>query len=453
MFPELTSSQDAYHQPDWEYIHQELLKKNVTLKLLHKEYEVEARLLKKIPYAYRTFCEKYGSFGRKYKLAMPIHHKPGETLETDWAGSTLEVIDSETGEKIKAFIFVASLTYSQLSYVEAFFNMKSVSWINGHINAFETFDGVPENVVPDNLKTGVIKPDYSEPILNESYRQLADYYGFTILPARVSKPRDKASVEGNVGFISRQVIAALRNHTFFSLDELNQALTEKTTEINKEPFQKKPGSRLDVFEAEEKAFLQKLRYPRFKQSEWRFCTVSLDYHIQVYTMYYSVPYEFVKSEVEVKITDDLIEVYMNQSRVASHKRLYGDIGQFSTNIDHMPDHHRSYLEHTPSENLEWARAYGYSTAQYVQSILNNNSERKALRILLTLRNMVRKFPDKDLELACEMLLSVTKHPNNKLLQSILLRQPTKNSTQRQDISNPNGFVRGKNYFGGKNNEK
>ncbi|MGD6880086.1 IS21 family transposase, partial [Bacillus infantis] len=109
----------------------------------------------KVPYAYRTFAEKYGKYAKKHKLTMPIRRKPGEILEVDWAGSTLKITDNVTGEVIPAYVFIATLPYSQLSYVEAFLDMKSSSWLQAHIHAFEYFGGVTEVIVPDNLKTGV----------------------------------------------------------------------------------------------------------------------------------------------------------------------------------------------------------------------------------------------------------------------------------------------------------
>ncbi|MDQ1005332.1 transposase [Neobacillus niacini] len=169
LFPEKQASEKGYLPVDWEKVHKEMQKKNVTLALLHHEYAVEAREGGKVPYAYRTFCEKYGKYAKKYKLTMPIRRKPGEIMEVDWAGSTLHIIDRFTGEKIPAHVFIAALPYSQLSYVEAFLDMKSQNWLSAHIRAFEYFGGVPETLVPDNLKTGVIKALRVEPLLNEAY--------------------------------------------------------------------------------------------------------------------------------------------------------------------------------------------------------------------------------------------------------------------------------------------
>ncbi len=206
----------------------------------------------------------------------------------------------------------------------------------------EYFGGVPETLVPDNLKTRVTKAHKDEPVLNEAYRELADYYHTVIVPSRVRRPKDKASVEGTVGYISRQIIAPLRNYHCFHIEDLNQKIFEKLKEINTINFQKRPGSRKKVFEEEEKSHLQQLPQTRYKLTEWKTAQVQLNYHIQVELMYYSVPYDYVHESVDIQLTTDLIEVYFKEARIASHKRLNGEIGQFSTNTD-QTDNHRLYL--------------------------------------------------------------------------------------------------------------
>src|SRR5699024_11562911 len=141
------------------------------------------------PYAYRTYCEHYQGYAGKYIVTMPLKHKPGQSIETDWAGATLKLIDRVTGEDIKVYIFVAALPYSHFCYAEGFLDMKSPSWLTGHIHAFEYFGGVSETLIPDNLRTGVTKTDYAEPLINESYRELADYYQTVIVPTRRSEER------------------------------------------------------------------------------------------------------------------------------------------------------------------------------------------------------------------------------------------------------------------------
>lgn len=338
LYPEKQAIEKGYYPIDWEKVHKELQKKHVTLKLLHHEYVLSAKEAQKMPYAYRTFAEKYGQYAQKYKLTMPLKRKPGEM--------------------IPAYIFIAALPYSQMMYVEAFLDMKSASWLTAHVHAFRYFGGVAETLVPDNLKTGVIKAQREESVLNEAYRELADHYRTVIVPSRVRKPKDKPSAEGSVGYASRQIIAALRNAQCFYLTELNQAIFEKLEEINTADFQKRPGSRKKVFEEEEKSTLQQLPQTPFKMTAWKTAKVQLNYHIQVERMYYSVPYEYVRETVDIRLTTDLIEVYFKETRIASHKRLKGEIGQFSTRVDHMPDHHRSYLEHNPENSMNWAATIG-----------------------------------------------------------------------------------------------
>src|SRR5699024_7700907 len=381
LFPEKQATEKGYFPANWEKVHKELQKKNVTLALLHHEYAEEAREGGKIPYAYRTFCEKYGKYAKKYKLTMPIRRKPGEIMEVDWAGSTLHIMDRWSGETIPAYVFIATLPYSQLSYVEAFLDMKSANWLIAHTHAFEYFGGVPETLVPDNLKTGVTKALRGESLLNEAYREMAEYYRTVIVPSRVRKPKDKPSVEGTVGYISRQIIASLRNYQCFHLEDLNQQILKKLEEINTTDFQKRPGSRRKAFEEEEKSHLQRLPQTRYKLSEWKTAKVQLNYHIQVERMYYSVPYDYVREQVDVRLTTDLLEVYFKETRIASHKRLFQEIGQFSTNTDHMPDNHRLYLEHNP--------------------------EKKALSILSTLRNLSTKHTKEELEKATHRLLEIS----------------------------------------------
>lgn len=455
LFPEKQAVAKGYCPINWEEVHRELQKKNVTLKLLHREYEQRARDHHKVPYAYRTFCEKYGSYAKKYKLTMPIRRKPGEILEVDWAGDTLSIQDRSTGENLPVFLFVASLPYSQLFYVEGFLDMTSSNWLTAHIHAFEYFGGVTEVVVPDNLKTGVKKAIKGDPILNEAYRELADYYNTTIVPTRVRSPKDKPSVEGSVGLVSRQIIAALRYYQCFNIFDLNAKILEKVNDLNDEPFQKRPGSRRSVFNEEEKDKLFPIRQTRFQLSEWKTAKVQLNYHIQVNRMFYSVPYEYTQNQVDVRITKDLIEVYFKESRIASHKRLYGEIGQYSTNLNHMPDHHRQYLEHTPEKAREWAKTAGVHTEKFVDYILANHAEKKALNILMSVQNLRKTYSLEQIEAGCETLMTISHVPQLSVLKSILKRRKDyqrdkkSESLHQTKTSHDYGFIRGAEYFGGK----
>lgn len=459
LFPEKEAITKGYFPVDWAGIHRELQRKNITLKLLHREYSQMARDSTKIPYAYRTFCRHYGAYAKKYKLTMPIRRKPGEIMEVDWAGDTLSIKDRSTGEKPTIYVFVAALPYSQLFYAEGFFNMTSQSWLIAHIHAFEYFNGVAEALVPDNLKTGVNKPVRGEPILNEAYRELANYYGATIVPTRIRAPKDKPSVEGSVGYISRQIIASLRYYQCFSLIDLNTKILEEVSKLNDEPFQKRQGSRRSVFNEEEKSKLIPLRYPRYQLSEWKTAKVQLNYHIQVNRMYYSVPYEYVQSQVDVRVTKDLIEVYFKDMRIASHKILLGEVGQYSTNPNHMPDNHRQYLEHTPVQIRNWANSMGQSSEKFVEYILDKHVEKKALTILLSFKNLTKYYSDELIEKGCETLMTISQAPTLSVLKTILKRMKDSHKSKADGTLNETktntdyGFVRGAKYFGGVKNEE
>lgn len=213
----------------------------------------------------------------------------------DWAGDTASVIDTDTGEIIPAYVFVATLPYSGYSYVEAFFSMNQEAWTTAHVIAYKYFGGVTRIIQCDNLKTGVQKHGKDELILNKAYQEFTEHYGTAILPARVRSPKDKAAVKGTVGIISTFILAALRNRQFLSLQELNEAVWERLEVFHRKPFQKREGSRASCF-ADEKPFLSPLPSRTFELATWKMATVGPNYHICVERMNYSVPFEYSYGE-------------------------------------------------------------------------------------------------------------------------------------------------------------
>lgn len=202
--------------PNYEYIHKELAKSNVTLSLLWNEYCEECRQNKEIPFMYTQFCKYYRDYAHVTKATMHIQRKPGEQLGVDWAGQTATVTDSDTGEPIPAYIFVAVLPGSQYAYVEAFPSQNQECWITAHVHAYKFFGGVTRMLIPNNLKTGIEKASWYNPTINKTYHEMAERYGTVVVPARVRKPKDKASVEGAVGTISTWILDVLRKQIFFS---------------------------------------------------------------------------------------------------------------------------------------------------------------------------------------------------------------------------------------------
>ena len=440
----------VYKIPDWEYVHREMAKSGVTLSLLWAEYCEQCRENGETPYKTTQFYQYYSEYIQKTKATMRIGHKPGEIMEVDWAGQTSFIRDTDSGQPLKAYIFVAALPYSGYTYVEAFLTQKQQSWIEAHVNAFTYFGGATRILVPDNLKTGITKHTRYEIVVNKTYQELAEHYRTAILPARVRSPKDKATVEGNVGIITTWIIAALRNQQFLSLWELNTAIRSKLAEFNAKPFQKKEGSRASVFE-EERAFLLPLPEHPYELAVWKIATVQFNYHVTVEHGNYSVPYEYIKHKVTVRLTKRLIEVFFAENRIASHPRLYGRPGQYSTYEEHMPKEHREYVAWNGERFLNWAGKIGTHTTAVVQLFLSRNQiEQQGYKSCIALLKLSDAYSALRLEQACKRALSFTERPSLKSIQIILKSgqdnlPPTEPVPQLQEISG-RAFTRGKAYY-------
>jgi transposase len=230
-------------QPDWAAIHKELRRKSVTLSLLWVEYRQEHP----DGYGYSQFCHHYRAWAKQLKPMMRQKHKAGEKLFVDYAGQTVPVVDPESGEIRQVQVFVATLGASNYTYAEGQWAQDLPNWIGGHVRALAFLGGVPEILVPDNLKAGVKSPHLYEPDLNPTYLDFAQHYGLAVVPARVRKPKDKAKVEVGVQVVERWILARLRDHTFFSLDELNRDIRELLAELNSRPMRHLGQSRRELF--------------------------------------------------------------------------------------------------------------------------------------------------------------------------------------------------------------
>ena len=446
LFPE-EASKPQYRMPDYEKIHSELQRPGVTLSLLWVEYCEECRAAGEVPYQSTQFNKYYADYVHKTKATMHLEHRPGETMQVDWAGQTASILDTDTGELVPAYLFIAVLPYSGYAYTEAFLDMKQEAWINAHVNAYRFFGGVTRILTPDNLKTGVLKNSRDETVLNKSYQEMAEYYGTAILPARPRKPKDKAFVEGSVGVVSTWILAALRDRQFLSLRELNEAVAEKLYEFNHKPFQKKDGSRAELFR-DEQLFLQPLPPVPFELAVWKVAVVQYNYHISVDKQNYSVPYEYIKRKVDVRLTRSAVEVFFEGRRIASHPRLYGRPNQYSTSEDHMPPEHQEYLQWNGERFERWARQIGPNTLAVVKLFLSAHKvEQQGYKSCMALLKSAEKYSNARLEAACKMALSFTTTPSLKSIQSILRSgQDTLTEEPEPAKPSPYSFTRGAEYY-------
>lgn len=388
-------------EPDWAFVHAEMSRPHVTLQLLWHEYKREHP----DGYQYSWFAERYRTWRKTLDPVMRQTHTFGEKLFVDWAGDTAAVIDADTGEITAAHLFVAVLGASNYTFLEAFRKEDTEAFLTGHADAFTYFGGVPALVVCDNLKTGVVRADRYEPDLNDEYAALAAHYGTAILPARVRRPRDKAAVENGVLGVYRRVLAPLRNRTFFSLAELNEALAERLEAVNAAPFQKLPGSRRSVFLARELPLLRPLPLHPYHYRTRRSAKVHIDYHVEVARHRYSVPYTLVGQSVEVIFDERTFEIYHKGERVAVHARSHAK-GRSTTDPAHMPKSHREHAQWTPERIEDWLAHTGPACAAFAAKVMASFPHPElGFRSCLGLVRLGRKYGEGRLEAACARALA------------------------------------------------
>ena len=447
LFPQ-GDGKPSYTMPDYECIHREMSKPGVTQQLLWFEYCDRCRDAGEIPYQLTQFKTYYREYLAKTKATMHINRKPGELMEVDWAGQTAQITDADTGEALEAYIFVSALPYSGYAYAEAFMGMAQESWITGHVNAYNFFGGVTRILVPDNLKTGVVKNTKSEVVLNRSYQEMAEHYGTAIIPARVRSPKDKATVEGAVGIVSTFILAAIRNQRFFTLRELNEAIRERLHALNHKPFQKKSGNRASLF-AGERASLLPLPKSKFELATWKNAKVSFNYHIEADGHFYSVPFEYIKRRVDVRVTRNTVEIFYEGTRICSHVRLHSK-EKYATQEAHMPPNHQQYVRWNSERFRGWAAKIGPNTTTVVESILTGYKvEQQGYRACMALLKLSDQYTPERLEAACEKGLFYTPRPSYKAIQTILKSGQDKPAEEPETPGGQSefGFTRGSDYYG------
>ena len=455
LFPGRGEHDSVHAQPDWEKVHKELAKVGVTLKLLHGEY-VDACLSRgETAMGYDRFCKSYQRHVLVIGAASRVGHKAGQTVEVDWSGKTMQLSDPVTGQATRVYLFVATLPFSRYSFVEPTLDMKQDTWLRANTAMFDWFGGSVPRIVPDNLKAGVIKhPAEGEVVLNDAYRELAAHYSAAVLPGRVKKPKDKPSVEGTVGNVATVVIAALRDRTFATLPELRAAVYERVAAYNAKPFQKRAGSRLSVFEGEEKPLLRPLPQVPFEISQWLYGRkVQKNGHVVFERNFYSVPYENIGRSVDLRITDTMLEVFAGDQRLTSHLLApAGVVNEYRTHDSDLPDGPR-YQQMDPQRAREWAARIGENTTTIVNRIFESVPvDEQGLGAALAVLRLTRRYSATRVEAAAGIALDArVRSPRYAHLRPIL----DSNQDQRgrgpwfePADEEPAGYVRGADYYAG-----
>ncbi len=326
LFPGRGERESVYEQPDWGKVHRELARVGVTLRILHGEYVDECRQSGRPHMGYDRFCKLYAAYVARLGVTSRVEHKAGRTIEVDWAGKTMRIVDPVTGDSSTVYLFVAVLPFSRYAFVEPTLDMGQNSWLRAHVAMYEWFGGSTPRLVCDNLKTGVIKhPREGEIVLNDAYRGIAEHYSAAVLPGRVRKPKDKPSAENTVWHVTMALVGAMRDHEFGSLDELRAAIRAWLAEYNSRAFQKRDGSRSSVFESEEKPLLITLPLMPYEVADWVYGRrVQANSHVAYARNWYSVPYAYIGSTVDLRIGASMLEVWHGEHAVVLAPAPAGD---------------------------------------------------------------------------------------------------------------------------------
>lgn len=454
LFPGRGEHESVHAQPDWDRVHRELARVGVTLKLLYGEYLDACRADGSTAMGYDRFCKTYQRHVLVAGAASRVGHKAGQTVEVDWSGKTMRLTDPVTGAQARVYLFVATLPFSRYAFVEPTVDMRQDTWLRAHVALFEWLNGSVPRIVPDNLKTGVIKhPAEGEVVLNDAYRELAGHYSAAVLPGRVRKPKDKASVENTVGSVATWVIASLRDRQFASLAELRAAVYDRVDAFNQEPFQKRQGSRSSVFAAEEKPLLRPLPAVGFEISRWVYARkVQRNGHVVWEKNFYSVPYPHIGRSVDLRVTDTTLEVFTGDQRLTSHLLApVGVVNEYRTHDADLPDGPR-YRQWDAQRVREWAARVGENTTTVVNRIFESVPvDEQGLDAALAVLRLTRRYSTARVENACRIALSRVRSPRYAHLRPILeTRQDHPDGTRPgpEPVDEQAGYVRGADYYAG-----
>ncbi len=450
LFPGKYQSEKAYAEPNYTYIHTELSKPGVTMTLLWSEYCDKCYADGKKSYMSTQFGDKYRRWARITKATMRIQHKPGDTMEVDWAGNTLTIYDPVTGEESKAYLFVAVLPCSCYTYAEICPDMKLETWLLCHVHAYGFFGGSTRLLISDNLKTGVTSNTRYETVLNKSYHELAEYYGTAIVPARVRCPKDKSHAEGGVNFASTWILAALRNQRFFSLREAEDAVKEKLAELNIRLFKKMTGCRKSAFQSEELEYMRPLPVVPYEPAQWlQNVSVGYDYLVSDGLNKYSVPFDLIGEKVGIRVTKTAVEVFFKGNRVAVHIRESTAKKDPIINPNHMTPEHKKYLSYNAADFQSWGDGAGKHIGLVVKYYLSSVKEpEQGFKPCVSLQKLTERYGKDKIDDVCKRVLEYTKEPSIRIINTLLKSRSAENNVKSEspDYHNQYGITRGESYF-------
>ena len=325
-------------------------------------------------YSYSQFCQLFSDWQKSKKVSGKLNHIAGEKLFIDYAGKKPQIVDKQTGEVKDVEVFIGILPASSYTYVEASYDQTRESLVKSVGNCLEYFGGVPQAIVPDNLKSAVTRASKYEPVINKTFRDMGHHYGCVINPARPYSPQDKALVEGAVKLVYQRIYYELSNMTFFSLSELNKHIHRLLERYNDYKLQTTGISRLKQFVEIEKEYLSPLPSEPYRIKYYNRSKVQKMGYIYLSGAknYYSVPYRFIGKQVEVQHTMDTVEIYHNKERIATHAKSRQK-GSYTTIKDHLSSTHLYYQSWNREFFVKRAAEIGINTAGYIAKLIDQQA--------------------------------------------------------------------------------
>jgi transposase len=438
--PKLEALQDFFPRME-----RELKKVGVTIHHMWEQYIA----LHPDGFQSSQFRYHYKIWGKRVNPVMHMNHKSGDKMYVDYAGKTLSILDKGSGELKEVQFFVAILGASQYTYAEASMSQQKEDFVRSVENAIRFFEGTPAAIVPDNLKSAVIKSSRFEPTINETLADLAEHYETTILPARAYKPRDKSLVEGAVKILYRRIYANLKQESY-SLEELNKQIWDLLDSHNKRKLTGRPYSRQDLFLEDEKQQLNPLPQERFEIKYQSFATVMQNGHVQLSQdkNYYSVPYQYIKKKVKILYTSSTVEIFYKYNRIAMHRRNYKPY-DYTTTTEHLASTHQFVTQWGAGRFIEWANTIDATVGEYiVQVIESRNHPEQAYKMCMGILSFEKKVGRERLINACKRALDFKIYSFKtvqKILENNLDQFDSEKDEQEQELPD-HGNIRGKQYY-------
>lgn len=431
-----------------DYYAKELKRVGVTKFLLWEEYRQDHPQ----GYSHSQFCYHLNQHLFTKNPSMVLKHEPGEKLFIDFAGKKLSYVDRETGEIIYCQVFVACLPYSDYSFCMAVRSQCVEDFLYALSCCLQEIGGVPQAIVPDNLKSAIIKANPYEPTINQALEDFANHYNTTVVPTRARKPKDKALVENQVKLIYNRVYAKLRNQQFFDLHLLNQAIKEKTKNHNQTRMQQKPYCREEHFLSEEKSLLQSLPETSFELKYYREYKVALNNHIYLTQdkHYYSVPYIYIGQRVKLIYTRSIVRIYIKGQQVSCHVRDYHQ-GRYTTEEQHLCSTHKHYLDRSPEYYLQKAKKINDDFFQLIEQIFQQKRYPEQLyRSCDGLFSLQKKTESEKFRKACLIALKYNKYSYyflRNIINNKMTDQLEDDSLIKSEKSLPkHDNIRGESYY-------